>query len=49
MLLPTKYLDYDSMAAHDVISKGDDKRLIYNLVFSQGTYQSITFPARLPT
>jgi hypothetical protein len=44
-LLPTKYLDYDSMVAHDFISKDNDKRLIYNLVFSQGTCQIITLPA----
>jgi hypothetical protein len=33
------------MVAHDFITKDDDKRLIYNLVFSQGTYQIITLPA----
>jgi hypothetical protein len=44
-LLPTKYLDYDSMVAHDFISKDNDKQLIYNLVFSQGTCQIITLPA----
>ena len=45
MLLPTKYLDYDSMVAHEFIKKDDDKRLIYNLVFSEKTYQIITLPA----
>ena len=36
-LLPTIYLDYESMVAHDFIKKDDDKRLIYNLVFSEKT------------
>ena len=34
MLLPSIYLDYNSMVAHDFIKKDDDKRLLYNLVFS---------------
>ena len=37
MLLPIRYLDYDRMVAHDFIKKDNDKRLLYNLVFSQGT------------
>ena len=44
-LLPTIYLDYDSMVAHDFIKKDDDKRLIYNMVFSEKTCQIITLPA----
>mgnify|MGYP005850004197 CR=1 FL=1 len=42
MLLPTRYLDYNSMVAHDFISDEKDKRLIYNLVFSQETCHIIT-------
>ena len=34
MILPAIYLDYNSMVLHDFIRKDDDKRLIYNLVFS---------------
>ena len=45
MLLPTIYLDYDCMVAHDFIRKDNDKRLLYNLVFSQGTCEIITLPA----
>ena len=45
MLLPTRYLDYNSMLGHDFISDDKDKRLIYNLVFSQKTCQIITLPA----
>lgn len=45
MRLPTKYLDYASMVAHDFIGKDDDKRLLYNLVSSQGTCEIITLPA----
>ena len=33
------------MVAHDFIKKDDDKRLIYNLVFSEKTCQIITLPA----
>ena len=45
MLLPTRYLDYDSMVAHDFIRKDNDRRLLYNLVFSQGTCEIIALPA----
>ena len=45
MILPTIYLDYNSMVLHDFIRKDDDKRLIYNLVFSEKTCQIITLPA----
>jgi len=31
MLLPTRYLDYNSMVAHDFIKNDKDKRLIYNV------------------
>ena len=44
-MLPTIYLDYDSMVGHDFINKDDDKRLIYNLVFSEKTCQVITLLA----
>ena len=37
MLLPTKFLNCNSMVAHDFIKKDDDKRLLYNLVFSHDT------------
>jgi hypothetical protein len=33
------------MVLHDFIAKDNAKRLIYNLVFSQGTRQIITLPA----
>ena len=42
MLLPTSYLDYNSMVAHDFIRYDKEKRLIYNLVFSEKTCQIIT-------
>ena len=45
MLLPIRYLDYDRMVAHDFIKKDNNKRLLYNLVFSQGTCEIITLPA----
>jgi hypothetical protein len=45
MLLPTKYLNYASIVAHDFIAKDDGKRLIYNLVFSLGTCRIIILPA----
>ena len=45
MLLPARYLDYNSMVGHDFLSDDKDKRLIYNLVFSQETCQIITLPA----
>ena len=45
MLLPTKYLDYANMVAHHFINSNDDRRLLYNLVFSQGTCEIITLPA----
>lgn len=44
-LLPTIYLDYDNMVAHKFISHDEEKRLIYNLVFSENTFQIITLPA----
>ena len=37
MRLPTIYLDYNSMVAHDFICYNKEKRLIYNLVFSEKT------------
>ena len=45
MLMPTKYLDYASMVAHHFIDKDKHRRLLYNLVFCQGTYEIITLPA----
>ena len=45
MLLPTRYLDYNSMVAHDLIKKDKEKRLLCNLVFSQGTCETIALPA----
>ena len=41
-LLPTKYLDYDSMVAHHFIDKYKHRKLPYNLVFSYGTHDIIT-------
>ena len=37
-LLPTIYLDYDSMVAHKFIRYDKEKRLIYNLLFSDYTF-----------
>ena len=45
MLLPTSYLDYNNMVAHDFIRHDKEKRLIYNLVFSENTFQIITLLA----
>ena len=45
MRLPTKYLDYAGMVAHHLIDKDKQKRLLYNLVFSQDTCEIITLPA----
>ena len=42
---PTIYLDYDSMVAHKFIRHDEEKRLIYNLVFSENTFQIITLHA----
>ena len=44
-VLPTIFLDYKSIVAHDFIVNHKEKRLIYNLVFSKTTYETITFPA----
>ena len=44
-MLPTIFLDYKSMVAHDFIGNDNEKRLIYNLVFSKTTCQIITLPA----
>ena len=43
-LLPTKFLDYDSMAGHNFIDSGE-RRFRYNLIFSQGTHGIIPLPA----
>ena len=45
MLLPERYLNYDSMVRHDFLDRDNNKRMIYNLVFSQGTRETITLPA----
>ena len=45
MVLPTIYLDYNNMVAHDFIRYDKEKRLIYNQVFSEKTCQIITLPA----
>ena len=45
MFLATKYLNYKRMVAHDFIKKDDGIRLLYNLVFSQGTSETIALPA----
>ena len=44
-LLPTIYLDYESMVAHKFIRYDEEKRLIYNLIFSADTFHIITSPA----
>ena len=44
-VLPPIFLDYKSMVAHDFICDDKEKRLIYNLVFSEKTCQIITLPA----
>ena len=36
-LIPTIHLDYDSMVAHKFIRHDEEKKLIYNLVFSKST------------
>ena len=45
MLLPERYLDYDSMVRHDFLDRDASRRMIYNLVFSQGTRETITLHA----
>ena len=45
MLLPTKYLDCASMILHNFIDNDKHKRLLYKLVFSQGTREIIPLPA----
>ncbi len=44
ILLPERYLDYDSMVRHDFLDRDINRRMIYNLVFSQGTRETITLP-----
>ena len=36
-VLPPIFLDYKSMVAHDFICDDKEKRLIYNLIFSEDT------------
>ena len=43
--LPERYLDYDSMVRHDFLDRDNNKRMSYNLVFSQGTRETITLSA----
>ena len=45
MLLPEKYLDYDSRVCHGFLVRDASRRMIYNLVFSQGTPETNTLPA----
>ena len=45
ILLPERYLDYDSMVRHHFLDRDINRRMIYNLVFSQGTRETITLPA----
>ena len=44
-LLRTIYLDYDNMVEHKFIRHDEEKRHIYNLEFSENTFQIITLPA----
>ncbi|MDC1542072.1 hypothetical protein N8498_05055, partial [Candidatus Pseudothioglobus singularis] len=44
-LLPTIYLDYQSMVAHDFLCYDIEKRLIYNLIFDEDRFQIVTLPA----
>ena len=37
-LLPTIYLDYESMVSHKFIRYDEEKILIYNLIFSEDTF-----------
>ena len=43
-LLPTVYLDYKSMVAHDFIVKNKKKLLKYNLIFDKKYCEIITLP-----
>ena len=44
-LLPTIYLDYKSMVAHDFLCYDKETRLIYNLIFDEDNFQIVTLPA----
>ena len=44
-LLPTIFLDYKSMVAHDFIVKNNKKMLKYNLIFAKTHCETITLPA----
>ena len=44
ILLPERYLDYDSIVRHDFLDSDINRRMIYNLLFSQGTRETITLP-----
>ena len=44
-LLPTIFLDYKSMVAHEFIVKNKKKMLKYNLIFDKTHYETITLPA----
>ena len=44
-LLPTIFLDYKSMVAHDFIVKNKKKMLKYRLIFDKNYYDIITLPA----
>ena len=43
-LLPTIFLDYKSMVAHDFILKNKKKILKYNLIFAKTHCETITLP-----
>ena len=44
-LLPSTFLDYGSMVAHEFIVENDDKMLLYNLRFNRKHNEIITLPA----
>ena len=44
-LLPTVYLDYKSMVAHDFIVKNRERALKYKLFFDKHHPETITLPA----
>ena len=44
-LMPSFFLDYKSMVAHDFIVKNKKKMLNYRLIFNKNHFETITLPA----
>ena len=44
-MLPSTFLDYKSMVAHEFIVNNDDKMLLYNLTFNKKHTEIIILPA----